>query len=210
MSMIRTIGSLLALCGVPFLTACVPGGRVSGLTEAPPVAAPSSTKAGFLPMKSAAGQPISLSGGWTYQPIESIQPTICGQNVATNTGIFRGPQGEMVLGAATSAAYDTTCANLLPPAVSGVAMVASATVVAKAIAAGSDTLASSIDSESATTADGLHANADAIGRTADSLQSAGNGLTANAQALAKLAAVVQCQGKAIPTLIAACIAALPK
>ena len=224
MGVIRTIFSLASLLLVgSFLTACA--GTVPatiGLTEASvpqhvPDSTQSVTKVGLLPMKTVAGELLALGGGWSYQPIESIQPSICGEKVVMITGVYHGPNGEMVPATATSMSAKITCATVLPPAVTGVAMLGSANQLAGAITGGSSTLASAIKVGASTTADGLgevgdglNANADAIDHTADSLQSTGDSFAANADTMTKMMAMMQCQAKGIPALVATCMAALPQ
>lgn len=174
-----------------FLSACGPKVTAVGVTE---MLSPStSTRVGLLPMKTAAGGVINVGGGWTYRPIESVQPSLCGQKGLMFTGVYLGPHGEMVPGPAAATAADTTCAKLASPLITGLSMFGSANLISRAITHGADAVASSVDK-------GLQ-------ETSDGLQSVGDGLSDNAAVMSNTLAIANCQSMAAPAALT-CLKAL--
>jgi hypothetical protein len=152
MGAIRKLISLLTFLSLAvLLSAC--GQTPSALTEPPApkqvasVATPPaqvSTRVGLLAMKTGIGPEMDVGHGWTYRPMESIQPSICAGKVVRISGVFFGPNGEFVPDIPTATSTDNTCSKLAPAAETAIGVVAGASIVSGAIKYGSNTLSGAV------------------------------------------------------------------
>ncbi len=168
---------------------------VSGsVSEVPRAVERSSTPTGFLPISTVATTPVVMANGMTFQAVVVTKPSLCGDREVATTAFVYGASGSIVSTSSSSTSGRSTCSTLLPPVVSGVAVVAGANAVSHAIVRGSDTMASAVDN-------GLET-------ASDNLQSVGEGLTENVGQLSNSLALLHCQSLGSLANIKACIAAL--